>query len=183
VKTFDTSKASLAVRVALPSAVVTMGWMYRDGYRRVEAGSASWLANNAGFDAVRNTGSERVLVTPERSPPFYAIVSLGCSSLMVLLAFVSVSLLTIRAPLHRRVIAASAAAAVLFAVNVVRVAAVAAIGAERGLPTMARAHDWFGTAVTLVGSVLAACALYVIAALPTREQRRRRRPWKEFSHA
>ncbi len=158
-------------RLWLPATLVGVGLWWRTSYRRMEASIAAQVVNVFGVDTVKATGTPKILVLPKSGTPFYALVSFGCSSLSVLLTFAALGLIVVRAPLPRRVLAASIAAGILFVVNVVRVAGVAAVGSRYGLTTMARVHDWFGTAVTLLGSVVAAGALYLAAAFPNRRSR------------
>lgn len=164
-------RLSVVARVAIPAVLVAVGLGNREAFRSMEATSAVNLARLLGFESLRSTGTPKVLVLSEQDGPFYALVTFGCSSLPVLLTFATVGLLVIRASLGRRLLAASTAALILFTVNVVRVAAVSAIGASSGITQMARVHDWFGTAVTLLGGVFAACAVYLIAALPEKNVR------------
>jgi exosortase/archaeosortase family protein len=161
-------------RLAIPMALVAFGLVLRTTYRGFEAGVAARVANLFGVHDVRPTGTSKLLVLPDKGSPFYALVSFGCSSLPVLLTFAVLGLVVIRAPFPRRATAAIMAATVLFVVNVLRVAGVATIGSRYGLQTMARAHDWFGTAVTLLGSVAAAATLYLMAAMPGDSWRKRR---------
>jgi exosortase/archaeosortase family protein len=166
-----TDRLSVIARVAIPAVLVAVGLSYRVAFQSMEATSAVSLARLFGFASLRSTGTPKVLVLSEKDGPFYALVTFGCSSLPVLLTFAAVGLLVIRASIGRRLLAASTAALILFTVNVVRVAAVSAIGASSGITQMARVHDWFGTAMTLLGGVFAACAVYVIAALPEKNRR------------
>jgi exosortase/archaeosortase family protein len=166
------SKLFSVPRLWLPVVLVAVGLWWRTSYRRMEASIAAQVVNFFGVDTVRTTGTPKILVLPKTGTPFYALVSFGCSSLSVLLTFAALGLIVVRAPLPRRVMAAAIAAGILFVVNVARVAGVAAVGSRYGITTMARVHDWFGTAVTLLGSVFAAGALYLSAALPNRRVRR-----------
>jgi exosortase/archaeosortase family protein len=165
-------------RFVVAGGLLAAGFALRGAYRSLEAGSAVSVAQAFGATGLRTTGTAKLLVLPDNGRPFYALVTFGCSSLPVLLSFSVLALLAIRGRLRRRMFAAVAAATLLFAVNVVRVAVVATIGAEHGLSAMARVHDWFGTAVTLLGSVLAAVLLYLVAALPVEDSSAPRRPGK-----
>jgi exosortase/archaeosortase family protein len=157
-------------RMALPLVLVVFGLLAQDWYRKTEANSAAVFANLLSARSVQATGTPRLLVLPKSGEPFYAFVSFGCSSLSVLLTFAVFALLLMRAPLKRRVLAAAVATMIVFLVNVGRVAGVATVGSHYGLQTMSQVHDWFGTAVTLAGSVIAAGSLYLIAALPSRRE-------------
>lgn len=163
-------------RLAFPSVLVLVGLFAQQWYRTTEATTAACLANILGAHSVRSTGTPRLLVLPKTGSPFYALVSFGCSSLSVLLTFAVVALVAIRSSFRRRFAAAVLAVAILFVVNVGRVAGVAAVGSHYGLQTMSRVHDWFGTAVTLVGSVIAAGCVYLVAAMPANRARRLNRP-------
>jgi exosortase/archaeosortase family protein len=155
-------------RLAFPALLVLGGLLAQQWYRETEANTAAGLANLLGAHRIQSTGSPRLLVLPETGSPFYALVSFGCSSLSVLLTFAVVALVVIRSSFRRRLLAAAIAVTILFVVNVGRVAGVAAVGSHYGLQTMSRVHDWFGTAVTLLGSVIAAGCVYLIAAMPAK---------------
>jgi exosortase/archaeosortase family protein len=157
-------------RLVMAAAMAVAAFVGRDSYRNFEAESAGWVANLLGADGLRSVGDAKILVIPETSAPFFALVSFGCSSLAVLASFALVAVLVIRGSVSRRLGAAAFVAVLLFSVNVIRVAAVSAIGASYGLGRMAQAHDWFGTAVTLLGCVTAAAGLYLIAALPAKRK-------------
>ena len=163
-------------RLAFPAALVVAGLFAQQWYRKTEATAAAGLANLLGAQNVQPTGTSRILVLPKTGSPFYALVSFGCSSLAVLLTFAVVALVAIRSSFRRRIVAAAIAVTILFVVNVSRVAGVAAVGSHYGLQTMARVHDWFGTAVTLVGSVIAAACVYLVAAMPANRARQNSRP-------
>jgi exosortase/archaeosortase family protein len=155
-------------RLAFPAVLVLVGLVAQQWYRKTEATTAAGLANILGAHNIKSTGTPRLLVLPKTGSPFYALVSFGCSSLSVLLTFAVVALVVIRSSFRRRLLAAAIAVSILFVVNVGRVAGVAAVGSHYGLQTMSRVHDWFGTAVTLLGSVLAAGCVYLIAAMPAK---------------
>jgi exosortase/archaeosortase family protein len=155
-------------RLAFPAVLVLVGLVAQQWYRKTEATTAAGLANILGAHNIKSTGTPRLLVLPKTGSPFYALVSFGCSSLSVLLTFAVVALVVIRSSFRRRLLAAVIAVSILFVVNVGRVAGVAAVGSHYGLQTMSRVHDWFGTAVTLLGSVLAAGCVYLIAAMPAK---------------
>jgi exosortase/archaeosortase family protein len=159
-------------RLAFPLALVLVGLFGQQWYRKTEATIAAGVANLLGAHNVQSTGTPRLLVLPKTGSPFYALVSFGCSSLSVLLTFAVVALVAIRSSFRRRLVAAALAVAILFVVNVGRVAGVAAVGSHYGLQTMSRVHDWFGTAVTLVGSVIAAGCVYLVAAMPANRARK-----------
>lgn len=177
-KQVETKQARLLTpsRLAFPAALVVAGLFAQQWYRKTEATAAAGLANLLGAQNVQPTGTSRILVLPKTGSPFYALVSFGCSSLAVLLTFAVVALVAIRSSFRRRIVAAAIAVTILFVVNVSRVAGVAAVGSHHGLQTMARVHDWFGTAVTLVGSVIAAACVYLVAAMPANRARRNSRP-------
>jgi exosortase/archaeosortase family protein len=156
-------------RLAFPAVLVLVGLVAQQWYRKTEATTAAGLANILGAHNIKSTGTPRLLVLPKTGSPFYALVSFGCSSLSVLLTFAVVALVVIRSSFRRRLLAAAIAVSILFVVNVGRVAGVAAVGSHYGLQTMSRVHDWFGTAVTLLGSVLAAGCVYLIAAMPSKQ--------------
>ncbi len=166
------SRFTLA-RVVPPLVVVAVGFALRASYRGAEAQASAIVANVFGAKTVEVAGSSSVLIIPRVGLPFYALVSFGCSSISVLLAFSFLALVFMRSSLTRRLCGAVAVAFILFVVNVSRIGAVVAIGQRYGLRRMAQAHDWFGTAVTLLGGVLAAVALFAIAAMPERRDRNR----------
>jgi exosortase/archaeosortase family protein len=172
------SSAIAPSRIVMAVTLVLLAFFGRDLYRNFEAQSAGWLANLFGVDGLRSVGDAKILVIPEASAPFFALVSFGCSSLAVLASFALVAVLIIRGSVGRRLGAAAFVAVLLFTVNVIRVAAVSSIGASYGLGRMAQAHDWFGTAVTLLGCVAAAAGLYLIAALPAKGPHAQTENWR-----
>ena len=84
-------------------------------------------------------------VLPGSHLPFRAHVTPFCSSLVSVLALASIALFLLRGPLVRRLMAFSAAAALVVGCNMVRIAASLAVGLGYGDRSLVLFHDWVGT--------------------------------------
>ena len=101
-------------------------------------------------DRVSSAAGYTVQALPVRGFPFRAVVTPFCSSLIAILALFGISMFILHGPLARRVAAFVAAASVIVACNVIRVAASVWLGVRMGDSAMILFHDWVGTIFALI---------------------------------
>ena len=146
--------AAVAVAVAL---VVTGAVLGRDLARRVEADLTVHLLQALG-GRVDVLTDHSILVVPGAEAPFRVIVTASCSALAPVLALFALTLVAGRGAPPRRLLAASVAAAVVIAGNLVRIAASVGIGLWTGRSSLVLFHDVvgsiFGVGYTVFGYLL-----------------------------
>lgn len=157
-----TAAATLGVlgATALVFSAVQLPW------RSAETVIAAHMAAALAGRAVPVLGGTSILVVPPRSAAFVAVVTPACSSAASVLAITflgTVMTLGSAARRARRVGAIFAAVAVVFAGNLVRIAASVLVGLAVGRSSLVLFHDWMGSmfsfVYTLSGFIL---MLYIV---------------------
>lgn len=153
--------------VALAVAVVVAGALAgRDVARRLEADLTVHLLQAVG-GRVATLTDHSILVVPVDGAPFRVIVTASCSALAPVLALFALTLAAGRGAPPRRLLAATVAAAVVVAGNLVRIAASVAVGLGTGRSSLVLFHDVVGS-VFGVGYTIFGYLLVVALLLPRR---------------
>ena len=125
--------------------------------RALEAHLVMALFVPAGDRASVVNGNLFQLLPPSHAP-FRAELTPYCSSLIPILALVSIGFFVLSGPLSRRVVAVSAGAALVLVCNVLRIGGSLWMGYEYGGDALVLFHDWVGTffalAYTMAGFFL-----------------------------
>jgi exosortase/archaeosortase family protein len=109
------------------------------------------------FDAshLSTVPGHAILALPKTGLAFRVQVTPYCSSLIAVLALGGIAGFILQGPLSRRMVAFAAAAALVVACNVVRIAASIWVGMRWGAGDLVLFHNWVGTlfalAYTLIG--------------------------------
>jgi len=128
-------------------------------FRQFEAHAAVFVLHALGVHGVFDASAARIGVVPAGGAAFQAVVTTSCSSLSAILAVLCLGS-SIRphgqAPAgaaRTRRVALAAAAMVIFAGNVVRIATAVAIGTVAGRASLVLFHDWVGSAFALAYTI------------------------------
>ncbi len=149
----------ILVRIILLVAVTGFGFLLLEQrMRQCETATALDLLHLLRLDGVSRDSPTSITVHTRDGQLFAATLTPSCSSLATLLALAGLTVL--RPPGSRRRLAGAAAAAVavVFAGNIIRIAASVAVGLAAGSASQVLFHDWvgslFGFAYTLGGFLL-----------------------------
>lgn len=160
-------RAGLRAAVALALAgCAVLAWLHQSGYRGWEAWSAGGLVG-------RLTGERAAISRPLHAffpgigtPHVFGLtVTSECTSLIVTIAAciaTAVLASVTRIPLLRLVLAAAAAIAAFYVLNVLRLVGIALAVRQWGMSSGYHwSHVWAGTFVTVLGGI-GVCALYLV---------------------
>jgi exosortase/archaeosortase family protein len=143
--------APVLARVALILATIAGGFaLFQGDARALEAGWAVDLLHAVGLDGVYHLGGGSVLVNPQASSAFIAVVAPSCSSIAAVMCLLCLGTVMGRGPIVRRVAAVGAAVTMVVVGNVVRIAASLAAGLVWGRATLVLFHDIAGSIFTFV---------------------------------
>ena len=151
--------------VAFGSTIVVF-WLLIDSWRNVEARVVTTLFGSLGARGASQSFGNQILVIPTNSRPFLATISPSCSALAALLAFAAISIFVVRGDVHRRVLAFSAAAALILLCNFVRISLSIYVGIHTDAQGLTVFHDWIGTAFGIL-YVLGGFTLFLWVLLPS----------------
>jgi exosortase/archaeosortase family protein len=146
--------AAVGIAVALVVGGALLG---REAARRFEADLTVHLLQALG-GRVDSLTDHSILVVPDGGAPFRVIVTASCSALAPVLALFALTLVAGRGAPPRRLLAATVAAGVVVAGNLVRIAASVGIGLWTGRSSLVLFHDVvgsvFGVGYTVFGYLL-----------------------------
>lgn len=162
------SAARFVLRVVVALAILAAAvlvWLHRLDYRGWEAWAAAQVTHLvAGSQVLVNRPYAGFYVDTDSPEVFGLTVTSECTSVMVTIGlFVVTAILLALARVRPRTLlmAASVAIAAFFAVNIVRIVAIA-LATQRWTDAGFRwSHEWAGTFVTVFGGV-GVCALYLV---------------------
>jgi exosortase/archaeosortase family protein len=158
---------NVIVRVALAFGVTIVAfWALVTPWRNLEATAIAGAFRVLGVQRAGQAFGHQILVLPEHAGPFLATISPSCSALAALLAFGAISAFMVRGPLPRRVLAFSAAAAIILLCNCVRIGLSTYVGIRTNAQGLTVFHDWVGTAFGIL-YVLTAFTIYLWVLLPS----------------
>ncbi|MFL6136380.1 MAG: exosortase/archaeosortase family protein [Frankiaceae bacterium] len=137
-------RAEVLAAIALCVALAIVGFdLLNVPVRTWEVAVVSAVIGHGGTVSVVPHHTFQVL--PAHHAPFRAHVTPFCSSLVSILALAGIGLFLLRGSLLRRVGAVAAAAALIMAGNVLRIAGSLAVGLGLGDGSLVLFHDWVGT--------------------------------------
>lgn len=149
----------ILVRIVLLVGVTGVGFLLLEQWtRQCETATALDLLHLLRLDGATRNSPTSIAVHSHNGQLFAAVLTPSCSSLATLLALAG--LLVLRPPGTRRRLAGAAFAALVlvFAGNIIRIAASVAVGLAAGSTSQVLFHDWvgslFGFAYTLGGFLL-----------------------------
>jgi exosortase/archaeosortase family protein len=149
----------ILVRIVLLVGATGVGFLLLEQWtRQCETTTALDLLHLLRLDGATRNSPTSIAVHSGDGQLFAAVLTPSCSSLATLLALAG--LLVLRPPGTRRRLAGAATAAlvVVFAGNIIRIAASVAVGLAAGSTSQVLFHDWvgslFGFAYTLGGFLL-----------------------------
>jgi exosortase/archaeosortase family protein len=135
--------------------------------RDVEARMVAAIQRNLGSINSRAIGDGRVLVIGTKT--VVAQITASCSGLPLALIIGAVAVgINVDANLFKRIRYALAIAATVFTINLIRVCLTVLLGSKFGLDPMIIFHDWAGSAMTVVGGVVAILLLVRSVSSPRR---------------
>jgi exosortase/archaeosortase family protein len=139
--------------------------------RNLEAELVAAMQRSIGSVNSRAIGDGRVLVIGTRT--VVAQITASCSGLPLALIIGAVALgINTESNWFKRIRYALATASVVFAINLIRVCLTVLLGSRFGLDPMTIFHDWAGSAMTIVGGVVAILLLVRSVSSPRSSKRR-----------
>jgi exosortase/archaeosortase family protein len=154
-------------RIAVAFGVtIAAFWALIDPWRNVEARVVSALFSSLGARGASQSFGNEILVIPNHSSPFLATISPSCSALAALLAFATIAVFVVRTDPTRRLMAFTAAAALILICNFIRIGLSVYVGIQTNAQGLTVFHDWIGTAFGIL-YVLGGFTLFLWVLLPS----------------
>jgi exosortase/archaeosortase family protein len=125
-----------------------------DPIRQFEARAAAQLAAVISGDSYLATDHAAVLISPEKGPVFFGVVTRSCSMTVSLLCMGAVALVVVPRNRQYRWRALGAGLAVVSLANLVRVTGVLVAGNWLGQSGVAPVHDIVGTPMSLISGAV-----------------------------
>jgi exosortase/archaeosortase family protein len=163
------NRRTLAVLARLGVAfglTVVVFWALINPWRNIEARVVTTLFDSLGARGASQSFGNQILVIPTHSLPFLATISPSCSALAALIAFAAIAIFLVRDDPRRRLMAFSAAAAVILVCNFLRISLSIYVGLRTDAQGLTVFHDWVGTAFGIL-YVLAGFTLFLWVLLPS----------------
>jgi exosortase/archaeosortase family protein len=158
---------AVLARIAVAFGVtIAAFWVLIDPWRNVEARTVSSLFSSLGARGASQSFGNQILVIPNHSSPFLATISPSCSALAALLAFATIAVFVVRTEPIRRLMAFSAAAALILICNFIRIGLSVYVGIQTNAQGLTVFHDWIGTAFGIL-YVLGGFTLFLWVLLPS----------------
>lgn len=154
-------------RVALAFGVtIALFSVLINPWRDVEAKIITAMFGVFGVHRASQAFGHQILVLPAHAGPFLATISPSCSALAALLAFAAISTFVVQGQPQRRLLAFSAAAAVILVCNFMRIGLSTYVGVRTNAQGLTVFHDWVGTAFGIM-YILTAFTVYLWVLLPS----------------
>lgn len=151
--------------ISIAGFVVTGFVLFQAPSRRFEASLSAGLLRALGLPGVLPAQGDLIPVVPAHHPPFAAMVTPSCSSITAVLAVFALGLVAPHPNGRRKAVALALAIVLVVVANVVRIAAVVAVGLYAGTVALVLFHNWAGGLFTF-GSILGAYILFLYMLLP-----------------
>jgi exosortase/archaeosortase family protein len=158
---------NVLVRVALAFGVTIAAFsVLLNPWRDLEAKVITGMFSALGVQRASQAFGNQILVLPEHAGPFLATISPSCSALAAILAFAAISTFVVRGQPQRRLLAFSAAGAIILVCNFLRIGLSTYVGVRTNAQGLTVFHDWVGTAFGIL-YVLAGFTIYLWVLLPS----------------
>lgn len=128
--------------------------VFKDPFKAAEARASInvlvWCSGGAYRHNLAFDPPSSIIVTPQATTPFIAIVSYSCSSFASALSLLVLGTVTPRTPHFRRVIGTVVAVATVVLGNLARISLSLLVGIYHGRASLVLFHDWVGSTFTFI---------------------------------